>query len=246
VRVSSIRIYPIKGLDPLSVDEALVLSSGALEFDRRWAMVDTRGRYVNGKLRPAVHQVRSLYDLAKREVALNGTVFSLKRQGDAIAKWFSELLGDLVEWRENAEAGFPDDTDSPGPTFVSSGSVERVAEWFELEVEAARRRFRTNVEFGGTEAFWEDRLYGGRFRVGDVTVEAVNPCQRCIVPSRDALTGERIANFQTRFAELREQNMPAEAKKDLFSHFYRFAMNTRIPASEAGKRIRVGDLLTVD
>jgi uncharacterized protein YcbX len=241
MQVTYLCIYPIKALDALRVDEARVLASGALEFDRRWAMVDARGRYVNGKLYAAVHGVRAEYDLAALEVTLNGRTYSLARQGGEIARWFSELLGGPVEWRENIEAGMPDDTDSPGPTFVSTASLERVAHWFELPVQNVRPRFRSNVEFSADEPFWEDRLYGSEFRAGDVTVFAVNPCQRCIVPQRDARTGERIGSFQKRFAEMREAEMPALAKTAQFNHYYRFAVNTRIAASEAGKIIRVGD-----
>ncbi len=239
--VSNLCVYPIKALDAVRVDEARVLASGALEFDRRWAMVDARGRYVNGKLYAAVHSVRAEYDLAKLEVTLDGRTFSLVRQGGEIAVLFSELVGQPVGWRENVEAGMPDDTDSPGPTFVSTESLERVAQWFELPMENVRPRFRANVEFSADEAFWEDRLYGSEFRAGDVTVFAVNPCQRCIVPQRDARTGERIGNFQKRFAEMREAEMPPFAKTGQFNHYYRFAVNTLIAASEAGKIIRAGD-----
>ncbi|MEI9811526.1 MAG: MOSC N-terminal beta barrel domain-containing protein [Acidobacteriota bacterium] len=240
MEVTDLRIYPIKALDAVCVGEARVLASGALEFDRRWAMQDARGRFVNGKFHAGVHGVRSVYDLSACEVTLNQRTFSLTRQGAEIAQWFSELLGQAVTWNENAEAGFPDDTDSPGPTFVSTPSLERVASWFELPLDQARPRFRTNVEFSAPEPFWEDRLYGSEFRAGDVTAFAVNPCQRCIVPQRDAQTGERIANFQKRFAELREAQMPAFAKTGQFNHYYRFAVNTRIAPSEAGKFIRVG------
>jgi uncharacterized protein YcbX len=204
-------------------------------------MQNARGRFVNGKLYAAVHGVRAEYDLQTLEVTLNGRTYSLTQQGGEIAHYFSELLGQPITWIENADAGLPDDTDSPGPTFVSTASLERVAQWFELPLEQTRSRFRANVEFSAPEPFWEDRLYGSEFRAGDVTVFAVNPCQRCIVPQRDALTGERIANFQKRFAEMRQSEMPAFAKTSQFNHHYRFAVNTRIAASEAGKFIRVGD-----
>jgi uncharacterized protein YcbX len=241
MRVEQIRLYPIKALDAMSVNTARVLPSGALEFDRRWAMRDARGRFVNGKFYSAVHGVRAKYDLAALEVTLNGRTYSLARQGGDIANWFSELLGQPVEWVENAESGLPDDTDSPGPTFVSTPSLERVAHWFDLMLDQTRPRFRANVEFSADEPFWEDRLYGSEFRAGDVTVFAVNPCQRCIVPQRDAHMGDRIANFQKRFAQMRQAEMPVFAKAGQFNHYYRFAVNTRIAASEAGKLIRVGD-----
>lgn len=241
MRVSHLCIYPIKALDPLRVDAARVLRSAALECDRRWAMRDTRGRYVNGKFHAAVHGVRAEYDIGALEVTLNGRTYSLIRQGAEIALWFSELIGQPVEWLENAEAGMPDDTDSPGPTFVSTASLARVAQWFELPIENVRPRFRANVEFSAEVPFWEDRLYGSEFHAGNVTVFGVNPCQRCIVPQRDALTGERVANFQKRFAEMRQAEMPAFAKTSQFNHYYRFAVNTRIAPGEAGKFIRVGD-----
>lgn len=239
-----LQLFPIKSLQPVRVNAARVLASGALEFDRRWALVDARSRFVSGKNRPEICSIRATYNLARLEVELDGRAFSLERDGRAIAAWFSARLGETIEWAENVEFGFPDDTEASGPTFVSAASIARVAEWFQLPVDDVRRRFRANVEFDGVEAFWEDRLYGSRFRVGDVDVDVVNPCQRCVVPSRDALTGSPDAGFQKRFAELREMQMPAFAVTGQFNHYYRFAVNTRIPRSQAGKVIRVGDPIT--
>jgi uncharacterized protein YcbX len=242
-----IQLHPIKGLDPVRVEQARVLATGALEFDRRWALTDSRGRFVNGKNYAGTHAIRATYDLTKLEVALDGRAFSLVRDTTLIAQWLSDHLGDTMQFQEDDEAGFPDDTDSPGPTFVSSGSITQVADWFSFSLDQTRRRFRTNIEFESTEPFWEDRLYGSSFQVGNVTVGAVNPCQRCIVPSRDALTGTQDPGFQKRFAELRRANMPVFAKTTQFNHHYRFAVNTRIDAAEAGKTICIGDSrLTID
>jgi uncharacterized protein YcbX len=237
-------LYPVKGLHGAPVDHARVLPSGALWHDRRWAMLDARGRYVNGKNRVEVHSIRPVYDINRLEVTLDGTTFSLERDGAAIARWVSNRLNEPVEWQENSAAGFPDDTDSPAPTLASTASLNRVGEWFGFAIEEARRRFRANIEVDGAEAFWEDRLYGSKFRVGDIEVEAVNPCQRCAVPSRDSLTGQTDAGFQKRFAELRKAEIPPFAKIAQFNHFYRFAVNTRIDASHAGKTIRIGDPVT--
>ena len=62
-----------------------------------------------------------------------------------------------------------------------------------------RMRFRANLEIGEVPAFWEDRLYGEsgttvRFTVGAVCLEGTNPCQRCVVPTRDPLTGTEAAD----------------------------------------------------
>jgi uncharacterized protein YcbX len=239
--VCRIQIHPLKALDPVTVAEAKVLPSGALEFDRRWAFVDTRGQFVNGKNRAEVHQIRAQYDLPRLEVTLNERVYSLERQRTEIGTWMSERLNERVELRENREMGFPDDTFSSGPTFVAQASLDLVANWFALSQMETRVRFRTNVEFDGVEAFWEDRLYGLIFRVGNVQVDAVNPCQRCIVPSRQPLTGEAMVGFQKHFAQLRKATLASTTDSSRFDHYYRFAVNTRIPSFQGGKAIRIGD-----
>jgi hypothetical protein len=43
--------------------------------------------------------------------------------------------------------------------------------------------------------------------------------------------------------ELRKQHLPAWADVRRFNHYYRFAVNTSIGKSEAGKIIRLGDPL---
>ncbi len=138
--------------------------------------------------------------------------------------------------------GFPDDTDSPGPTLVSEASIEAVAAWFGLEAAETRPRFRANIEISGLERFGEDRWYGSTIRLGEVDWQAINPCARCVVPSRNPLTGVQDPGFQKRFTELRRQHLPAWADAWLFDHHYRFTVHTRIAAAtEAGKTIRVGD-----
>ncbi len=244
MKVRWLCVYPIKGLHGVPVDHAEVLSSGALLHDRRWAMVDSRGRFVNGKNRVEVHSIQPVYDLDRMQVTLDRSTFSLERDGAAIARLVSDRLNEPVEWQENSATGFPDDTDSPGPTLVSTASLNRVRAWFDFPLEEARRRFRANIEVDGGEAFWEDRLYGSTFRVGDIEVEAVNPCQRCAVPSRASLTGQSDAGFQKRFAELRKAEIPAFAKTAQFNHFYRLTVNTRIAARHAGKTVRLGDSVT--
>ena len=110
-----------------------------------------------------------------------------------------------------------------------------------------RRRFRANLEIEGVPAFWEDRLYGSAgeaaaLRIGDVTIEGVNPCARCTVPERNPETGE-IADsaFAKIFADRRRETLPSWADKSRFDHYYRLSVNTRIHASEAGKVLHASD-----
>jgi uncharacterized protein YcbX len=242
--VSRLLIYPMKALDGVRVNAATVLPSGALEMDRRWALFDARQRPINGKNRVEIHRIRAHFDLGRLEVTLDGRTFPLEGEPQRIEGWFSERLNEPVSLRQNRAVGFPDDLDSPGPTFVTEASVQRVAEWFGIDVDEARRRFRTNIEAAGAEPFWEDRLYGGAFRVGDVQVDAINPCRRCIVPSRNPMSGEAMLGFQKRFMERREEERGPIPAPQLFDHHYRFAVNTRIPSSVDGRTIREGDPVT--
>jgi uncharacterized protein len=162
--------------------------------------------------------------------------------------WLSGHFGFSVRLVFNPQLGFPDDTDAPGPTVISTASLEEVANWTGISVESCRLRFRANVELEGCPAFWEDRLYGANpgaevsFNIGAVRVRGSNPCQRCIVPTRDAQTGLQTPGFQKVFAEKRAATLPDWAAHERFNHFYRLAVNTRIGVSEAGKMISVNDL----
>jgi MOSC domain-containing protein len=100
--------------------------------------------------------------------------------------------------------------------------------------------------------FWEDQLFGEtetsvvRFKIGDVAFEGSNPCARCPVPSRKSQTGATDDGFQKRFTELRRAQLPAWASADRFDHFYRLATNTRVPSTEQGKILRLGDVLDLE
>jgi uncharacterized protein YcbX len=99
-------------------------------------------------------------------------------------------------------------------------------------------------------AFWEDHLFGAAgelkpFQIGEVGLLGHNPCQRCAVPVRDPDRGDPIPNFQKTFMEFRRKNLPPWSNAERFNHYYRFAINTSVPPSEAGKMVQVGDTIRV-
>ncbi len=259
-RLSKIRLHPIKSLDPVDVSEARIGPNGGLAMDRVWALYASDGQWIRGKRIPAVHLIRSRFAPGFRIVELIPPAartdllpaqFSFPGDTAGAAQWFSRYFDEAVSVRY-AEEGFPDDHLAPGPTIVSTASLEAVCSWFpEISLEQARRRFRANLEISGVPAFWEDRLFAAeesgttRFRIGEVEFEGSNPCARCVVPPRNPSTGEFFRDFQKRFAELRRAGLPAWSPAACFDHFYRFAVNTRIPASEAGKALCSGDSLTL-
>lgn len=256
MHLGRIAIFPIKSLDGVAVEEVRITSGGILENDRVYAIVDQEGRFVNGKRTARVHQLRCSFDEGIREVRLwqsgesSQTQFRLD-DPRRIGQWMSDFFGFPVTLQHEPEKGFPDDRTAFGPTVTSEGSLRAIQEWYPgVTLESIRRRFRTNLELCEGAPFCEDRLYGSpdelkAFQIGPVQFVGHNPCQRCVVPTRDPDSGEPVPDFQKKFMQLRREHLPEWANAQRFNHFYRFAVNTSIPATEAGKQLRIGDVLNV-
>jgi uncharacterized protein YcbX len=193
--------------------------------------------------------------------------FAFPGDTDGAAEWFSMYFEQAIQVRYTRE-GFPDDGLAAGPTIISTASLETVCEWFPgMALAEARRRFRTTLEIDTSDPtsaqhangraaapeklppFWEDRLFADsestvvRFKIGDVAFEGSNPCARCPVPARESQTGVTNNGFQKRFTELRRTQLPPWAPRERFDHFYRLAINTRVPSTQCGKLLGVGDAL---
>jgi uncharacterized protein YcbX len=295
-----ITIYPVKSLDGLDVAEARVTSAGGLEHDRRWQLVDMDGRVVNAKRTPRFHAIRAEFDLAgvaglpaaashtihlsidpaaiaaraipgiERLAGLAPGSFPLLPGPDGPCGWLSEALGVAVLLLERAEGGFPDDREAAGPTLISTATLEAVAGWFRIDVAECRRRFRSNLEVGGCDAFWEDALASPvrpelqplaseltsdlpadpyadlpppeprEFSIGAARFRATNVCRRCVVPSRHSRTGAVTEQFRDVFEAWRGRTLPASVDAAAWSHLYRLAVNT-IAVRPAS--IEVGDAM---
>ena len=259
-RLTQIVIYPIKSLDGKVVDRSKISTGGSLSFDRRWAIVDTDGKIVHAKRMAKIQQIRSQFDFVESGDGLlvsfattdhpSFQIFCLTTELDKIASWLSTFFGFPVSLIENTTVGFPDDLAAYGPTIISTATLLAICEWFpDLDLAEVRRRFRTNLELSDVPAFWEDRLFGSfgevvNFHLGKVQFQGINPCQRCIVPTRDSLTGNVTSKFQQIFNQRRQQTVPAGINLSRFNHFYRLAVNTRIPEGEASKALNIGDLIS--
>ena len=276
-RLANIRLHPIKALDPVSVNEARIGPNGGLELDRVWALYSADGRWVNAKRTAAMHLIRASYapDISSVTLTVPGDrrkipamSFAFPGDAESAAEWFSMYFEQAIQVRYTRE-GFPDDGLAPGPTIVSTASLQAVCEWFPgMTLDEARRRFRTTLEIdadhsaigneldrssGAAETlppFWEDQLFAEsetsvvRFKIGDVAFEGSNPCARCPVPARESQTGITNDGFQKRFTDLRGAQLPPWAPAERFDHFYRLATNTRVPSTEHGKLLRLGDALS--
>jgi len=249
-----ILIYPVKSLPPVEVLESRITEYGTLEYDRLYAIVDERGRFVNGKREWRVHLIRARYDLRDGRIYLSKCgdrgeeVYRLGDEDEDISRWLSNLFGYRVRLVRSDE-GYPDDTRFNGPTVISTGTLAEIASWFPgWDVLQARLRFRANLEIGGVEPFWEDNLYAGpgrpvEFRIGDVVFEGWNISKRCVVPSRDPCTGVPTIGFQKVFIKRRKPML--RGKYPDTDHGYRLAINTRIKGGQAGKVLRIGDPVAI-
>lgn len=254
--LARIDIYPIKSFDGTTVETVAVLRSGALQGDRTYALFDQSGKVVNGKRFARIHRVRSRFSPDLHQIAVGidhptqAATFHLTDERADFEQWCSDYFEQPVTLRHNDELGFPDDTDSPGPTVVSTATLQTVADWYDLSLEEVRRRFRTNLEIDGVPAFWEDQLFSASgapvsFRIGSLTFLGINPCQRCVVPTRDTQTGKAFQGFQKTFAQQRAATLPDTVARSRFNHFYRLAVNTRLAPDSALQPLTVGDFVSL-
>ena len=260
----------MKGLDATELDATEVLDGGTLAGDREFALFETAAVTANGsvdaegdaidgnphdngvfnaKHSDRFHELDTAYDpgTATLTVETDGgehREFDLDEERAAASDWFSEFFDADLTLRRDASLGFVDRR-GMGPSVISTATLAAVASWFDdLTVEGARRRLRANLEVSGVPAFWEDRFVGEdahAFEVGGVRIEGATPCARCVVPERDPETGEPTPEFRQRFVEKREETFPEWADADAFDHFYTLMLIARVPESDRGQRLAVGD-----
>lgn len=245
-------IYPFKSLPGVEVPESVIFPAGNLQHDREFALVDDAGRFMNAKRTADIHRIQAAWDLGNWTVTLSQpddarpVTLHLDDEVQLLSEWFSDFFRSTLNVVRKAEGGFPDDTEASGPTIISSATLEAVASWFPgLDVNEVRRRFRANLELDGSEPFSEDQLFAGPgelvpIQIGDARLFGSNPCQRCVVPTRDSRTGNVWPGFQKDFAGHREASLAPTTNRARFNHFYRLAVNTVVRHPES-QTIRVGD-----
>lgn len=257
--VARLRRYPVKGFDAESIESARVTEAGTLAGDREFALcdagvdeaelIDGPEHAHNGKQLPRIHELDTSFDPEGGVLAVvppDGERRAFDVAGDRAAadEWLSDFFGVDVRLVRREPPAFVDRPEM-GPSVISTATVETVASWFDdLTVESVRRRMRANVEVAGVPAFWEDRFVGAdapAFVAGGVRFEGVEPCARCVVPTRDPETGELLPEFRERFLERREATFPPWADRDAFDHYYTLMLIAAVPESDRGGTVRIGD-----
>lgn len=260
-KISGLTIFPVKSMDGVSVQKAQLFSAGGLWGDRLWAVFDQDGEVVTGKNTPRIVSLRAKFSSDLSEVSFwsHGeppASFSLSEcrtgRNPRLDKHLSDYFGKKVELRCNERSGFPDYESNPGPSIVSTASLQEFCRWFpEIPLVEARRRFRTSVEIDGVPAFWEDRLFrekgvAKRFHLGNVEVHGMGPIMRCPVPTRNPDSGDVMRGFQRRFILARQKTLSLAAPESAarLADGYYMAVKTQVPDAQ-GKELSVGDRIAL-
>ncbi len=195
--VAWITIAPVKGLGLVSRDAVELTQDGVAE-DRRFYLVDARGKMVNGKrfgpfatVHPAVaDEALTLRFAGGMEVSgpievgdrVQTRFFGSARAARPVHGPFSEALSEL--------AGQPITLVEPEQPAMDRGRGGA----FSLLSSAALngfdpRRFRMLFGVDGIPAHAEDDWIGERVRIGDAVVRPLSGTGRCLITSQDPDTG---------------------------------------------------------
>jgi uncharacterized protein YcbX len=254
--LSKITIYPVKSLDGVVLQRALITEGGCLLHDREYAISDDEGNFITGKTNPLVHSLRSQVDFENEIICFRQIKepawihFHLQKEKSSIQSYLSDYFGIQTLFLQNKTGRFMDIPDISGVTVLSASSLQEVSFWFNIDLEQARKRFRATIEIENVSAFWEDHLFskegrGIEFKVGDVTMFGMSPRARCVVPTRNPQTGEVTHAFPKLFARRRASTVPEWSTLKEYGHHYYLTVNCYIPATEVGKSIQTGDEIKI-
>lgn len=200
-RVAWISIAPVKGLGLVACDAVELTSEGVVE-NRRFHVVDDRGRMVNGKRLGGLVRVRPDYDDARGRlslafpdgteatgpVELSGPVttsfYGRPRAGHLVLGPFSQALSafagtDLRLVRPERPSAAQDRGRGGSISVLSTAALGTFDP----------RRFRMLFGVDGVAAHAEDEWVGFRVRIGGAVVRLTGHTGRCLVTSQDPDTG---------------------------------------------------------
>jgi hypothetical protein len=134
------------------------------------------------------------------DVTLWGDTCSAARAGEQADRWFSECLGEPValvyvdaRMSRAVDPKYADPEDRVGFAdgfpllLLSQASLDELNRHLPRPV--SLEHFRPNLVVDGCSPFAEDNWR--RLRVGDVELEVVKPCARCVFTTVDPVTGQK-------------------------------------------------------
>lgn len=207
MRLTELNVYPLKSGGGTAMRAASLTAKG-LRYDREFMLVTSGGKMMTQRKYPRMALLRPVYDgtvltvgeFVHRPVD-NGVVRDVTvwddpclgiDQGDGAAAWFSEFL--QVECRlvrfsghRTTELGYGEAAFSDGfpLLLISQESLDDLNS--RLGDPLPMNRFRPNLVVSGLGPFGEDRVR--TLRIGDVVIDLVKPCGRCVLTTVDQSLG---------------------------------------------------------
>jgi uncharacterized protein YcbX len=208
-RVVALSVAPVKGLR-IARRERVRLERDGIPGDRRFYLLDDRGRMINGKHSGALHEITAELDDAQDVLTLafpsgrrvsapviagRGSQASYRsdprpvREIDGpFAAAVSEHVGEELRLVVPADGSPVVDRGKLGAvTLMGAESLRSLAALAGVELDP--RRFRMSIEIEGVGPFAEDAWLGREIHVGEATIRPRGHVGRCIVTSRDPDTG---------------------------------------------------------
>jgi hypothetical protein len=203
ITVTGLAVAPVKAMRLQRVPVVELDEFGAVG-DRRFYVVDERGRMVNGKHFAQLQTIVADYDPTSRELALTfpdgGVARGPVEPGQTVTARFYRRTEEVPElrgpWSDAVSefVGHPlrvvaastgvDRGRAGATSLISRASLRRLAEAAGCE-SVDGRRFRMLIEIDGVGPHEEDGWVGRRLRVGDARVRMCGHVGRCLITSRD-------------------------------------------------------------
>jgi uncharacterized protein YcbX len=212
-KVSWLSVAPVKGLALVRRDEVTLEAFGVLE-DRRFYVLDERGRFINGltRLERSLFAVVPEWDSSADSLRLTFPDGSVVEEavalGAPVSTWFynraepgrivdgpwaralSEYAGRELRLAWTDAPGHAVDRPDGSVSIVSDESVDELARHAGV-ASADARRFRMLVGVAGGAPHEEDTWVGRDVAVGDAVVRVHEQVARCAITTKNPDTGER-------------------------------------------------------
>lgn len=216
VSVAQLCVYPVKGLSPQPVDEAVLETGRCLPHDRRFAIAHGASRFDPAAPEWQPKRQFLMLMLNERLAALDTTfdpetgVLTIRRDGKKVARGNIEtpigrdLINQFFAAYMGREAlGAPKLVEAPGINFTDSRakvvSLINLASLTDLERVTRRpvdwRRLRGNVMLEGMAPWAEFDLVGREIALGAARLKVVERIGRCAATNVDPDTGARDMNI---------------------------------------------------